>query len=176
MSFCTNQKLTKENALEILKRDFKEKCYQGLISDNIYYYGNYYQKVSKSNEEDIAEIHSYIMELKKQGYVTSVEDKPRYMQFTLTSKGKRYQSSKKDRIGKLFEVATSEVVEVLGISENKNTGTAIVKFRFKYKPSPFYNIRRYKYKYMHKDNCKDPFYEHEVEFRKFDDRWEIKKQ
>jgi DNA-binding PadR family transcriptional regulator len=175
MSFCSNQKLTKENALEILKKDFKKKCYQGLISHNTYYYGNYYQEIDKYQKNSLAEIQNVLMDLRKQGYISDIQDKERKIRFTLTSSGKRFQSSKKDRIGKLFEVATSEVVEVLGISENKNTGRAVIKFRYTYTPSPFYNLRRYKDKYTQKDNCANTSYEEEIEFRKFDDRWEIKK-
>ena len=67
------------------------------------------------------------------------------------------------------------MVDVLGIAENKNTGTAIVKFRFKHKPTPFYNLRRYKHKKRNKDNCTENFQEQEIKFIKFDDRWEIKK-
>lgn len=72
MSFCSNQKLTKENALEILKKDFKKKCYQGLISHNTYYYGNYYQEIDKYQKNSLAEIQNVLMDLRKQGYIYQI--------------------------------------------------------------------------------------------------------
>ena len=74
MLSCTGNKLAKEDALQTLKQHFKQECHQGLMSSKIYYYGSYYQKLSKSRYYNLSEINNNLKQLENQGYIISIRD------------------------------------------------------------------------------------------------------
>lgn len=167
LSSCSNDNLTSAVALEILKNNYKNNCYQDLAGGRYYWYGSYYQRVKNS-----AEMLKKIKNLKQKGYINSYEEifDGRDLKFYYSNKINNF---KKNNSKNIYEVAKSEVTEVIGVSNNESNNTATVRFKYILIPNDLYEVRK-NYQKSSKDNCKLREYEQEVEFIKYDTGWKIK--
>lgn len=112
-----------------------------------------------------------LQNLESKGLVRSIENRQNHIKFNISNKANEFKkANSKDS----YLIAKSEVTEIIGIANNENSGTAIVRFKYKLKPTDLYKIRYY-YKNQNKDNCKLQENESELEFIKFDTGWQIKK-
>ncbi|GAA3651759.1 hypothetical protein [Flavivirga jejuensis] len=83
----------------------------------------------------------------------------------MTEKGKVFKNKK----NRTFLLGNAELLEITGIAENSEKGSAIVRYKYKWSPTPFYELRK------DNESCSVLPSEDEVEFIKFDTGWQVKK-
>lgn len=166
-----SDKLSNEIALEILNNNFSNNCYQKLLGGKYSYNGTFEKRIDKYKNNRVQEFLTILQNLESKGLVRSIENRQNHLKFILSNKTNEF---KKANSKDLYLIAKSEVTEIIGIANNENSGTAIVRFKYKLTPTDLYEIRYY-YNNQNKDNCKLQEYESELEFIKFDTGWQIKK-
>jgi len=156
LTACSESKISKEEALTIIKQEFKKECTQRL-SDAYYTNGNNYSSVV-----------NLVKNLEKQGYLR-VKQYGYGVEYFPTEKAKSFRVS-----GKTYRVASSSVQDIVAIAHNED-GTATVRFSYKYEHLPLFQIRK-SGSYFNKTNkqdCNMEIQEEEVVFKKFDTGWKI---
>lgn len=161
---CSKDKLTNEMAFEILSQDYDYQCYDWLVSFSDRFSGNVWEEINKKSI--IPESYKILEKLQNEGYIHSLKNKNNArLIFNLTEKGEAFRKNRKSN----FIVANAKLLEITGISENTENGTAIVRYKYKWEPEAFYELRK------NKDNCSTSPAEDEVEFVKYDTGWKVKK-
>jgi len=163
---CGNDKLTNEQAMEILKRDYKEVCFSELRTKGILdRFKNTKEKKSyklfMSNSKELENLGLIKLSIRnRQNLYTSYQESE--IKFNNRAKIK-YQIKHNKAI-----VANAEVMEIIGISQSDKSETATVRFKVDFKPTPFNKI-----KYSN-NKCVIGTIEKEIELKKFDTGWKIK--
>ncbi|WP_299207418.1 hypothetical protein [uncultured Dokdonia sp.] len=170
LTSCFNDSLQNREALEILKKEYKNPCAQQLISS------------SQSNWDEYNTILKNASDLEDKGYVKiSVRQMsgdiffPAYtlLNIEVVGKGNDYLvGNDTSRNRKSYAVATPEITNIIGISQDDNTAT--VRFSYTYTPTPLHSIRISSSKRNSKvPECTSGTLEGEVTLRKFDTGWTI---
>lgn len=156
LTACSESKISKEEALTILKQEVKRDCTQRL-SDAYY-----------KNDRNYNSIVKMVKDLEKQGYLR-VKQYGYGVEYFPTEKAKRYKVS-----GKTYRVATASVQDIVAIAHNED-GTATVRFSYKYEQLPLFSIRKSGsfFNKTNKRDCNMEVQEGTVVFKKFDTGWKI---
>ena len=140
ISSCSGDKLTSSKALELLNKDYNDDCYAEIL----HYYDKRYperylnqiramQKFSRIWNHQ--QIMAKFSELEDMGLVTVERQGDRITQITGTT-GQMKKIYNKNH----FKVLTSQVTEVLGVSQEDDSNTASVRFKITYNQTPFYEM------------------------------------
>jgi len=168
---CSSDKLTNDVAIKIIETNFYKDCEQKLntITFSI---RNDYKKVMESLKEaeklglvDIKQTTTRDI----QGSYINIKAIP--TQKAISEYGGKQENSMSGKRA-YFKVATVEVVEIIGISINKESNTATVRFTYKLNPTELYNIRWSKY-HSQSPDCPKGNIEDEVTFIKYDTGWKM---
>jgi hypothetical protein len=159
---CTPKiSLSESEALTILKKDYKGDCYS-FIFDKMNDW--------KSNKNYVDAF--YDLEAKKLVTIsrkeTFIHGRPTgyILSWKPTEQGLKYKS-KKSKQYKLTELIVNDII---GISINQETKTALVRFSYEVVHTPFKKVQNRSY-----GNCKSSTGEYELEFIQYDTGWKIKK-
>ena len=159
---CTSKiTLSESEALVILQKDYNADCYSFIYDrmndwkSNKNYVDAFYDLEAKklvtiSRKETF--IHG-----RSTGYILSW--KP-------TDEGLKYKSKK----SKQYKLTELIVKDIIGISINQETKTAMVRFSYDVVHTPFKKVQNRSY-----GNCKSSTGEYELEFIQYDTGWKIKK-
>lgn len=156
LTACSESTISKEEAMTILKTQFKEDCVQRLSTA-------FYKSSSSYNT-----VVNLTKKLEKEGYL-KVNRYGYGIEYFPTGKAKAYRVSGKD-----YRVATSRIEAITAIAKNED-GTATVLFTYSYENLPLFPIRKLAPLFNGDKNrdCNSDVYKGEVVFKKFDTGWKI---
>lgn len=155
---CTNESLTSEEAKTILQQNFNVNCLSRRIvnmtstSDNEHY-NKFYPKFKQLEEQGLFEIS-----IKKWSDYAGREQN-----FNLIPTERIKSDLMEDN---QYIVAKAEIIQILGISMNKEMKTATVLFTYKFVPTALFDLKT--------ADCGTANIEQEMEFVKYDTGWKLK--
>lgn len=157
--------LTPERAMEVLTENFSETCEKVLVTattDRNKKYKWIKGKADHLVSLDLIEINSKFYKGFGGGGHTKFYYKPtQKLQEEFGNGGKNYT------------VAESQVIEILGISQDEDAKTATVRFSYSLQPNVLYDFRGYIN--ARRENCNMEVQEAEVAFILYDTGWQLKK-
>ena len=157
LTACSKPTISKEEALTILKKEFKEDCTQEL------------SKAFHVSNKNYNKLLRELGKLEKQGYL-EIQQSRYYVSYSPAHKAKDYEIS-----SRIYRIATARVQDIVAIAHNQD-GTVTVRFSYNYETLPLFPIRKNGslFNNYRKDrDCNIELQEGEVVFKKFDTGWKI---
>lgn len=163
-SSCSSQeKLSKEEAMNILKENFKEPCTKRFLFS--------FNSVDKNYDEYLSDAYlaqdeGMVTVSKK--FISGIGGGGRY---EIRLQPSQLMKSDFFKGGNQYKVADGYVVAILGISQDNNSNKAMVRFSYKFQPNQIYKLRgRVNGK---REECPTQTYEEVAEFTLYDTGWQL---
>jgi len=170
---CSNT-LSKDEALTILKTEFKQECIQPIITH------------FRSTEKEYATAIQIAEKLESQGYITITRtENPRShysagwtdIYINPTDMVQHLLAKKGGMSGAKYVVANSDVLQVTGIAHSNDNMTATVTFTYRYIGTELFDLRNYNPLLVgnrRTKDCADDVVEQQIELIKYDTGWKLK--